>query len=150
MLEKRFQDLKYIGLSGAIHSSIRLDAMKRMDAGDLDVILTTRVFGKGVDVKSIDFIVDATGVPSRNSTLQRYGRGARKTEGKNGLIYVDIADRGSKFEDAAHARLRALKEVGGPIVRVTWKGDNAEEVLDLTIGGGRKQWPPQKPQEITT
>ena len=61
-------------------------------------------------------IIDATGKPSRNNVIQRYGRGVRQAEGKTELLFYDIADRGnSKFTDAAWARYRALKETGAPI-----------------------------------
>jgi hypothetical protein len=43
------------------------------------------------------------------------------------LLFLDIADRGNHFEDAARARLRALKELGVVIQEVLWKG-NTEEV----------------------
>jgi superfamily II DNA or RNA helicase len=67
-----------------------------------------------VDIRSVDCIIDATGAPSRDNVLQRYGRGVRKLEGKK-LRFFDIADRGSRFEAAARARRRALEETGAPI-----------------------------------
>jgi hypothetical protein len=78
-------------------------------------------------------IVDATGLPSRNNALQRYGRGARKAKSQDLLWYVDIADIGNRFSGAAHARLKALIEIGAPIVSVKWCG-NPEEVLNVVKG----------------
>ena len=129
ILDKRFSDVKHQTLSGSVEALVRLQAMKNMDAGKLQLILTTRVFGKGVDIRSVDFIVDATGVPSRNNAIQRYGRGARKADSKNGLIYVDISDRGNRFERASQARATALREIGSPMTFVLWSG-NAREVFD--------------------
>lgn len=116
LLSKRLADLPHEALSGDVDSATRLAAMKHMDAGMLHLILATRVFAKGVDIRTVDCIIDATGKPSRNNVIQRYGRGVRQAEGKTELLFYDIADRGnSKFTDAAWARFRALKETGAPI-----------------------------------
>jgi superfamily II DNA or RNA helicase len=119
ILAKRMSDLPHYALSGQVSKDKRLEAMQEMDAGRLNLILASRVFAKGVDVRSVDCIIDATGMPSRNNVLQRYGRGVRKTDGKNELLFYDIADRGnSKFTDAAWARFRALHETGAPITQL--------------------------------
>lgn len=129
ILNKRFQNVKHATLCGDVEAEVRLEAMRAMDAGELKLILTTRVFGKGVDIKAVDMIIDCTALPSRNNVIQRYGRGTRKVTGKAGLIFIDIADRGNRFEGAAHARLHALKEIGAPILRLPWRG-SPDEVLD--------------------
>jgi len=118
ILEKRFADVKHYALSGQVDKEVRLEAMREMDAGQLNLVLATRVFGKGVDVRRVDCIIDATGKPSRNNALQRYGRGSRKTEGKKDLLYYDISDRNSTFAVAAWTRLRALRETGAPIIKL--------------------------------
>ena len=128
VLSKRLQDIKHKALSGDVPTPIRMQAMKDMDAGILPLILASVVFRKGVDVSRIDLIVDATGSPGRNSALQRYGRGARKVEGKM-LWYVDISDRGSTFEGAAKARAFALTEIGAKALEVTWN-NNAEKIFN--------------------
>lgn len=130
LLSKRLKDIPHEALSGDRSSEERFAAMKAMDAGTLPLILASRVFAKGVDVKSVDFILDGTGNPGRNSAMQRYGRGARKTEGKNGLWYIDISDRESKFKDAAKSRTAALAETGAAVFTIDWKG-NASPVFDL-------------------
>ena len=133
MLDTRFTDVKHRSLSGAVKSIIRLEAMREMDAGELNLILASKVFAKGVDISEVSMIVDATGLPSRNNALQRYGRGARKAKSRDLLWYVDIADIGNRFSGAGHARLKALKEIGAPIVSVKWCG-NPEEILNKIEG----------------
>ncbi len=92
-----------------------------MDAGKLNLILASKIFTKGVNIKSLSVIVDATGLPSRNNALQRYGRGVRKAKGKKRLLYVDIADRGNKFEQTAKLRESALHESGAKIIKMKWQ-----------------------------
>jgi hypothetical protein len=67
--------------------------------------------------------VDAAAMSGRNGVIQKFGRGVRVGDGKTNLLFLDIADRGNHFEDAARARLRALKELGVKIVDVMWGGN---------------------------
>jgi len=131
-LDRRFQDIPHYSLSGEVQSSTRLEAMKKMDTGELSLILASKVFAKGVDVSTVDMILDASGLPSRNNALQRYGRGTRKGKGKSGLIYIDIADRGNCFSSASHARLSALRQIKAPILTISWN-HNPETILDQSL-----------------
>lgn len=131
-LDKRFADIRHATLSGAVLVTDRIRAMKQMDAGNLDLILATRVFSKGVDLETVSLIVDATGLPSRNSVQQRFGRGTRK-HGDKKLIYVNISDTGNLFEGAAKSRRKALEELGIPVVAANWAGDAAKVFDRITV-----------------
>jgi superfamily II DNA or RNA helicase len=120
ILDKRLADVQHQTVSGSVAGSVRLDAMREMDAGTLPLILATRVFSKGVDVSSVDLIIDATGLPGRNGVIQRYGRGTRMAASKRGLIYVNIADTGSPLAGAALSRAKALKELGTKTITLRW------------------------------
>jgi superfamily II DNA or RNA helicase len=132
VLSRRLRDVKHRALCGdeSISGSPaeRIQALKDMDAGKLRLIIASRVFGKGVNVKSLDVIIDATAMPGRNGAMQRYGRGVRSVEGKERLLYIDVSDRG-KFGDAARSREAALMETGAKPVYVNWDG-NAAAVFD--------------------
>lgn len=141
ILDKRLADLPHAALSGDVDSDTRLEAMRRMDSGDLNLILATRVFAKGVDIRTVNCIIDGTGKPSRNNVLQRYGRGVRPAEGKE-LLFYDIADRGSgKLTDAAWARFRALKETGAPIFHLP----NSSTSILMAAKAGKL--PPSSPEK---
>lgn len=129
-LSKRLTDIHHQVVCGAVKMEERLEAMKQMDAGHLPLILANRVFAKGVDIQSVDLILDATGRPGRNGVLQRYGRGTRKTAGKGGLIYLDIADLGNDFSFAARSRSQAFREIGCPIVEEPWTSGKARRIFD--------------------
>lgn len=130
VLDHRLKDINHRTLSGLDAPELRLAAMRAMDAGTLPLILASRVFSRGVDVKSVDVIVDGAALPGRNSAIQRYGRGARKAEGKERILYINIADRGNPYESAARLRLKALRETGSPVVDVTWKPGMAGKVFE--------------------
>lgn len=123
VLSARFKDVKHVALSGDVASEDRFKAMKQMDAGTLPLILASRVFSKGVDVSSINLLINATGIPGRDGVLQRYGRGVRLESAKTELWFIDIGDRGNRFEYAAKARAAALAETGAAVLAGTWNGD---------------------------
>lgn len=128
-LSRRLEDVQHAKLSGRVASEIRFRAMKDMDAGKLNLILASRVFSRGVDVASVDCIIDATALPGRNAALQRYGRGVRKEKSKAGLIYVDVSDRGNRFSGSAAQRIQALKETGSSVIAADWGDLDAEELF---------------------
>lgn len=115
ILSRRFQDVPHRVMSGAQSMEERFDAKEAMNAKRLPLILANRVFGKGIDISRVGAIVDATALPGRNSAIQRYGRGVRKAEGKQELLYYDVADRGNQFEGSAHSRALALQETGAEL-----------------------------------
>ncbi len=129
VLGNRVKDLPCAVLSGANESSERLQAMKMMDSGKLPLIIASRVLSRGVDVVSISLIIDATALPGRNSAIQRYGRGTRKTAGKQGILYIDIADVGNRFEETAKLRAEALRETGSQIINFAWKTDSVSDIF---------------------
>ncbi len=126
-LSKRLNDVKHAALCGDDSAEARIAAMRAMDAGDLPLILASKIFSRGVDVRTVSCIIDATGMPSRNNAIQRYGRGVRK-DGLKELLHIDVADSNGPFKGAAVSRLKALREIGSPITDVVWDGD-AEKVF---------------------
>jgi superfamily II DNA or RNA helicase len=121
VLSKRLADTQHVAVSGEVRKEDRIDAMRRMDAGELNLILASQVFAKGVDIVSVDMLIDATALPNANNTMQRYGRGTRKGKGKGDLLYIDIQDRG-KYSGASMARAKVLDKINAPKIRCVWGG----------------------------
>lgn len=111
IFERRFHDLPHVVVYGKRSLDERREAKAAMDAGELPLIIANRVFSKGVNIRSVDVIVDGTATRSKNSALQRYGRGMRLAEGKTGLLYLDIADFGvgNRFAACARSRWKAFQ-----------------------------------------
>lgn len=143
VLTSRFQDIEHRVLSGdhelSGDSKLRIKALKDMDAGTVPLILASKVMGKGANVKTVDVIIDATALPGHNNAIQRYGRGVRTAEGKEELLYIDIADVRNKFAHTAILRAKALKETGARIVKVDWEGDSKEiyERVRVLLGSNK-------------
>jgi superfamily II DNA or RNA helicase len=136
ILAQRLEDLPHAVLCGAIPKMERFAAKTSMDAGELPLLLATRVFSKGVDIRTVDVIVDATAGKSHNSAVQRYGRGVRTAEGKSGLLYFDITDSNSsglgkvknRFASSARSRLKALQALGVPVISKIWGLDSPKQM----------------------
>lgn len=129
LLSDHLKDIPHVVLSGEIKGTERIDALKKMDAGLLDLILATRVLAKGADVETLDLIIDATGLPSQNNAAQRYGRGTRLSAGKT-LLHVDISDVGGFYEKAARSRAAAFANLNIPTRTIDWRKD-PREVFDV-------------------
>ena len=122
-------------LSGKVSSRTdRFAAKEAMDAGKLKLLLVSRIFGKGVDIATVDTIIDATASLDASTVVQRYGRGTRKSKDKHGLLHFDIHDTGNSFEKAAQAREAALRAARIPVVEVCWGEDaTAQEIYEQAL-----------------
>ena len=120
----------------------RIRSKAKFESGDTKILLASKVFTKGVDIKRVDVIIDTAGQSSKNNALQKFGRGIRKHDDKTGLIYIDIqdTDKYDKTRDknepknwlaqAAKSRKRALKKAGITLVDFTWEDHAAKKLFD--------------------
>lgn len=133
-LSAMLREVPHKCLSGKFskHKGERIDAAAAMDAGKLPLILATRVFGKGIDISTLDVTVDATAMSSIDNAQQRYGRGVRRAEGKSGLIHFDISDVGNIFASNASGRTEALRALNVPVTSCTWEG-SATAIYDRAL-----------------
>lgn len=72
-------------------------AIKKLERRDIDIIVCSSVFTKGVDIPFLMGGVNAAGGKSVIDTLQRIGRGLRLSDGKRFFDWIDIADTGHKW-----------------------------------------------------
>lgn len=107
---------------GEKNTSQRDDAIRRLEDGELDVIVCSVVFQTGTDIPSLRSLVIGTGGKSEIAALQRVGRGMRRTEDKDAFEVWDVMDAepkgrgdqtGNKW-NARHSRERfkAYAKVG--------------------------------------
>lgn len=90
----------------------RLAAIKRLERGDVDVLVCTVVFNEGIDIPELRSVVIAGGGKSAIAALQRIGRGMRRPNGKSTFEVWDIADTGSLLETHAKKRRAAYRIEG--------------------------------------
>lgn len=91
--------------------AIRMAAKKRLEYGDIDVLVASVVFQEGVDVPNLESVVVASSGKSVIAALQRIGRGSRTNNSKKMSFEVfDILDRGHRWlEKHTQVRMRAYR-----------------------------------------
>lgn len=105
----------------------RKEAIKRVICGDTEVIVTNRVFQKGVDIPPLATILVASGGASIVDSIQRAGRGSRTAEGKSSFKVLDFYDFGHPWiERHALERQRAYRMAG-----FLFPDDTAQQTLSL-------------------
>jgi superfamily II DNA or RNA helicase len=69
-----------------------------LDAGNLDVLIASPVFGEGTDLPSVDVVVIADSGKSTIGTTQKIGRGTRTNQGKKDrFLVIDVLDTTHKY-----------------------------------------------------
>lgn len=130
-LEEISERLKYVNIKHKVVSgsykgkgikvSKRMRHKDRFEAGEIRCLVVNKVFKKGIDIKRVDVIINATGRPNQNDVLQFFGRGLRIHKDKKGLTYYDIYDfdpedslrkKKNWLHTAAKKRIAALKKAG--------------------------------------
>jgi superfamily II DNA or RNA helicase len=91
----------------------RKDAVRRLERGDLDVVVCSVIFQEGVDIPDLRSVVIASGGKSIIASLQRLGRGMRVAAGKTTFQCWDCWDVGNLWlERHAKARRRSFAREG--------------------------------------
>lgn len=85
-------------LDGSSSEMERDQTLRRFKAGEVRVLIATRIFDRGTNrLGHATDLIFASGEGSTRQTLQRIGRGLRRTDGKASLRLVDVVDRGHKY-----------------------------------------------------
>lgn len=77
-------------------------------------VIATRVWGEGINIRSIGVVINAVGGESEKAAIQRFGRGLRKVEGKDSVVLVDFidADNHRYFQRHSMKRITYYSEIG--------------------------------------
>jgi superfamily II DNA or RNA helicase len=122
LLKNRLDDMGFRveKVDAKASTSQRLDVIKRLNSGDIDIVVASRVFNVGVDVPELRSVVIAAAMQSAVQTIQRVGRGMRLTKTKRSFEVWDVLDWGENFTKArgawvakhAHQRLKTYRKRG--------------------------------------
>lgn len=98
-------------ISGGIETESRENVKDIFKRKEIKCCVANVVWREGIDIPSLDCVVNASGGKSEIMTLQTVGRGLRKPEGKSEVLIVDYKDGTHKwFEDHFGERMRIYKE----------------------------------------
>ena len=88
-------DIEFV--NGDMKNDEREQIKKRITNKELLCIICTTVWKEGINIPSLDTIINAAGGRSEIATLQTIGRGLRKTKDKDIVNIVDFFDPSSPF-----------------------------------------------------
>jgi superfamily II DNA or RNA helicase len=105
---------------GATSASARKAACERLQRRDIDVLVTSKIFNKGIDLPLVNGGVNAAGGKSESDALQKLGRLMRTSGGKTSFVYYDVLDRRNRWLRAqASARMKAYRDDGHVVEEIT-------------------------------
>jgi superfamily II DNA or RNA helicase len=84
--------LKIQFIQGKDDSIIRENLREILQTKEIDCVIATTIWREGVNIPSLDAIINASGGKSEIATLQGIGRGLRTTGDKKEVLLVDIFD----------------------------------------------------------
>lgn len=110
-------------VSGVNATRSRNNARQRLSVGHTDVLLTSKIFNKGIDLPEVLSGVNAAAGASAIDALQKIGRLMRVVPGKTRVRYWEILDR-KNWHLQAHAEKRMAAYRGrGYEVRIIGRND---------------------------
>jgi superfamily II DNA or RNA helicase len=82
--------LRTVALTGESSADERETAMRELELGNLDYILTRDIFNEGIDIPAVNQVVMLRNTQSSIIFTQQLGRGLRKAKGKDHLRVIDF------------------------------------------------------------
>lgn len=92
-------------VSGIDNIDYRKEIINNFEEGKINTIISSNIFNEGISINSITQLIIASGGKSKIETIQKIGRGLRKTENKRTVEVYDFMDKGNRFTEY-HSRLR--------------------------------------------
>jgi superfamily II DNA or RNA helicase len=131
-LLKRGVNAEYV--DGGAVVAVREAAVRRLERGDTDVLITNVVMNEGVDFQELRSVVLAAAGASTIEVLQRVGRGMRVVPGKTTFEVWDVWDAGNKFTERHSKSRRRAYEVEDYTVEVV-SVDQLNSAPPPVVGG---------------
>lgn len=105
-LQKMLEDeLRVFSLDGRNKTEQRLEAIRAMKNGEIDILIASKIFDQGIDIPELDALILAGSGKSSSRALQRIGRVIRKGgPNKKDAVIVDFWDNCKFLKDHSSAR----------------------------------------------
>lgn len=113
MIVKFFPGRSVKLLTGENTNKERDEAIKFFEKNENGVILASVIFNKGVNVRSVNVVVNAAAGKGFIPAVQRLGRGLRKTDEKDEMTYYDFYEKNSRVFYAQSKRRMKIYENRG-------------------------------------
>lgn len=90
-------NLRCVFIHGDTETDVREKVKNQLKAKDHRVVICTTIWKEGVNIPSLNVIINAAGGRSEIATLQVIGRGLRRTKEKDKVYIYDIFDPSHRF-----------------------------------------------------
>jgi len=87
-----YMDIPVDVVKGSVSREDRLKIKNDLKSGRIKCVIATAAWIEGVDCPNLTMVVNAAGGRSKRETLQKIGRGLRKTENKNTVKIIEFMD----------------------------------------------------------
>ena len=84
----RIYDREFTFVRGETEKDLREAVRQMMISGDVDIVVATAVFKKGLDVPNLSSVILAFGGKSNSQTVQAIGRGTRNVDGTKEYVII--------------------------------------------------------------
>lgn len=99
-------------VQGSTEGIVREKIKAQLESKETMAVITTAIWREGINIKSLDCVINGCGGKAEIMTLQAIGRGLRTTTGKTDLIVVDFLDPYVYLAQHTIQRLKIYVEQG--------------------------------------
>jgi DNA repair protein RadD len=99
-------------VTGATDNNLREEIKTTLKNKDILCVIVTSVWREGINIPSLDCVINAVGGKSDIMVLQNVGRGLRTDEGKEEILIVDFLDPYQFLAQHSIERLRIYNDMG--------------------------------------
>ena len=131
LFEMLKEGFKVDTLNGSSSTDSRLNAIKSMKEGKVDILIASKIFDQGIDIPELDALILAGSGKSSARALQRIGRVIRPFPGKKWANVIEFWDNAKYMEAHSTARLKIYKSEPAFQIRIepgTMEDDGAAPV----------------------
>lgn len=109
-------------LYGETNKEERKQILDDFKEGKLNVLISTiSIFSEGIDIPTLDIVINAGANKGDVKSIQMLGRVLRKIEGKKDAFFYDFIDESKFFKLASLARKKAFIREGHDVEVEEWK-----------------------------
>lgn len=99
---------KFKGLSKKAKNKLVESMRQKFEKKKIPYVIATRIWAEGINIKSVNVVINAVGGQSEKAVIQRFGRGMRITDEKDTVLLIDIIDADTHVDFMKHSMKRIV------------------------------------------
>jgi superfamily II DNA or RNA helicase len=118
LMDRLLEEFPHRLAYGEVGKDLRKAGLNDFEKGLVRLLIANVVFEKGINVKRLDAILDMAEMQSKNTAVQKFGRGVRLHTDKKNLVYIEFGTQTGRFLRNARSRARAFRADEIPVKSV--------------------------------